>query len=260
LNGKEVPIETAPQEVVSLMGVEDSLHPLLAFSYEDLPPERVTHTRPLQITIECMGAKVPMVLIDNRFALNVCPFKIAFTIGLYMETIIPSPLTIRAYDNISRKVMCTFKSPYKIGPTETIVQFHIMDINPNYNLLLGKAWLHPNGATPFSLHQKMKILWKGGIAIVLGDGEILAPICGLEEGVSELQMCGFEFMNMVDYGLKDENYATDLFPYYSHEVITMMKNIGYMLGVGLRKEGKGVVEFPNVKTQVTKEGLGFFKT
>ena len=95
---------------------------------------------------------------------------------------------------------------------------------------------------------------------MLGDGEILAPICGLEEGVSELQMCGFEFMNMVDYGLKDENYATDLFPYYSHEVITMMKNIGYMLGVGLRKEGKGVVEFPNVKTQVTKEGLGFFKT
>ena len=95
---------------------------------------------------------------------------------------------------------------------------------------------------------------------MLGDGEILALICGLEEGVSELQMCGFEFMNMVDYGLKDENYATDLFPYYSHEVITMMKNIGYMLGVGLRKEGKGVVEFPNVKTQVTKEGLGFFKT
>ena len=32
----------------------------------------------------------------------------------------------------------------------------------------------------------MKILWKGGIAIVLGDSEILAPVCGLEEGGSEL--------------------------------------------------------------------------
>ena len=31
LNGKEVPIETTPQEVLSLMGVEGSLHPLLVF-------------------------------------------------------------------------------------------------------------------------------------------------------------------------------------------------------------------------------------
>ena len=47
LNGKEVPIETTPQEVLSLMGVEGSSHPLLAFSDEDLPPEGATHTRPL---------------------------------------------------------------------------------------------------------------------------------------------------------------------------------------------------------------------
>ena len=31
LNGKEVPIETTPQEVLSLMGVKDSSHLLLAF-------------------------------------------------------------------------------------------------------------------------------------------------------------------------------------------------------------------------------------
>jgi len=65
LNGEEVPIDTTPQEVLSLMGVEGSSHPLLAFSNEDLPLEGATHIRPLQITIECMGAKVPMVLIDN---------------------------------------------------------------------------------------------------------------------------------------------------------------------------------------------------
>ena len=121
--------------------------------------------------------------------------------------------------------------PTRLGQ-ETIVQFHVMDITPNYNLLLGRAWLHPNGAIPFSLHQKMKIPWKGGIAIVLGDGEILASVCGLDEGGSELQMSGFEFVNMADYGLMDEKHATDLFPYYSHEVITMMnvKNIFYVIG------------------------------
>ena len=39
----------------------------------------------------------------------------------------------------------------------------------------------------------------------------------------------------------------------------MMKNRGYMPGMGLGKGGKGVVEFPNFKTQLTKEGLGFFE-
>ena len=159
-NGKEVPIETTPQEILSLMGVKGSSHPLIAFSNEDLPPEGATHTRPLQITIEFIGAKVPMVLIDNGFTLNVCVFRTAFTVGLDMETIIPSPLTVRAYENTSRKVMGTFKAPCKIGPMETIVEFHVMDITPNYNILLGRAWLHPNGTIPSSLHQKMKIPWK----------------------------------------------------------------------------------------------------
>ncbi|KAK9997219.1 hypothetical protein SO802_021905 [Lithocarpus litseifolius] len=80
-----------------------------------------------------------MVLINDGSALNVCPFRTALTIGLDMETIIPSPLIVRAYDNTSRKVMGTFKAPCKIGPMETIVEFHVMDITPNYNLILGRA-------------------------------------------------------------------------------------------------------------------------
>ena len=69
--------------------------------------------------------------------------------------------------------MRTLKAPCKIGPLETIVEFHVMDIILNYKLLLGRAWLHPIGAIPSSLHQKMKIPWKGGIVVVIGDGEIL---------------------------------------------------------------------------------------
>jgi len=158
LNGKEVLIETTPQEVLSLIGVEAPFHPLLAFSDEDLPPKGATHTRPLQITTECMGAKVPVVLIDNGFALNVCLLRTALIISLDMETIIPSLLTIGAYDNTSRKVMGAFKAPCKIGPLETFVEFHVMDITLNYNLFFGRAWLHLIGAIPSSLHQKMKIL------------------------------------------------------------------------------------------------------
>ena len=91
------------------MGVETPTHPLLAFSNKELPLEGAIHTRPLQITIKCMGAKVSMVLIDSGSTLIVCFFRSTLTIGLDVETIIPSPLTIRAYDNTSRKVIGTSK-------------------------------------------------------------------------------------------------------------------------------------------------------
>ena len=61
-------------------------------------------------------------------------------------------------------------------------------------------------------------------------------------------MSGFEFVNMIDYGLKDEKYTTNLLSCCSHEVIAMMKKMGYMLGMGLGKEGIRVAEFPNFKT------------
>ena len=86
-----------------------------------------------------MGAKVPMVLIDSGSALNVCPFRTSLIVGLEMETIIPYPFIRRAYDNTSGKVMGTFKAPCKIGPIKTIVEFHVMDITPNYKLLLGRT-------------------------------------------------------------------------------------------------------------------------
>jgi len=121
LNGKEVPIKATPQEVLSLMGVEALSHPSLIFTDEELHPKGATHTRPLQITIECIGAKVPMALIGNGSAMNVCPFRTALIIGLDVETIIPSPSTVREYDNTSWKVIGTFKTPCKIGALETIM-------------------------------------------------------------------------------------------------------------------------------------------
>lgn len=86
-----------------------------------------------------MRAKVLMVLVDNGSTLNVCPFKISLKISPNTDTCVPSPLIVKAYDNGSMRVMSTFKVACKICTINLPIEFHLIDIGPNYNLLLGRA-------------------------------------------------------------------------------------------------------------------------
>ena len=91
---------TSPEEVLSIMGVENT-GAVITFIDKDLPPDGVRHNRDLYITVECLNAKVPRVLVDNGSTLNVCPLKIAITLGIKEGQLSPSSLTIRAYDKES---------------------------------------------------------------------------------------------------------------------------------------------------------------
>lgn len=71
-----------------------------------------------------MRAKVLMVLVDNGSALNVCPFKISLKISPNTDTCVPSPITIKAYDNGSMRVTRTFKVACKICPVNLTMEFH----------------------------------------------------------------------------------------------------------------------------------------
>ena len=86
-----------------------------------------------------MRAKILMVLVDNGSALNVCPFKISLKISPNTDTCVPSPLIVKAYDNGSMRVLRTFKVACKICTINLNMEFHLMDIGPIYNLLLGRA-------------------------------------------------------------------------------------------------------------------------
>ena len=53
----------------------------IVFSEDDLPPEGSDHTRPLHISVGCLGHRIPSVLLDNGSALNVCPLATAIALG-----------------------------------------------------------------------------------------------------------------------------------------------------------------------------------
>ena len=56
----------------------------IVFSNDDLPLEGSDHTRPLYITVGCLGHRVPSILLDNGSALNICPLATAIALVIHI--------------------------------------------------------------------------------------------------------------------------------------------------------------------------------
>ena len=76
---KEVPMTTSPEEVLSIIRVENTGVVITSID-KDLPPDGARHNQALYITVKCLNAKVPRVLVDNGSALNVFPLKTTTTL------------------------------------------------------------------------------------------------------------------------------------------------------------------------------------
>lgn len=78
-----------------------------------------------------------------------------------------------------------------------------MDINPSYNCLLGRPWIHDAGAVTTTLHQKLKFIWNGKLAIVSGEQVLMISqlsafrYIDIEEDVVITQFQRLEIANAV---------------------------------------------------------------
>ncbi|RVW61729.1 hypothetical protein CK203_065624, partial [Vitis vinifera] len=78
--------------------------------------------------------RVSSILLDNGFALNVCPLVTVIALGFSPSDFGPSTQTVRAYNGTQRTV---------IGSRHPLTCF------------LGRPWIHEASAIPSSFHQKV---------------------------------------------------------------------------------------------------------
>ena len=124
----------------------------IVFSDDDLPLEGFDHTRPLYISVGCLGCRVPSIFLDNGSALNVYPLAIAIALGYAPSDFGPSTQTVRVYDSTWREVMGTLEIELLIDPATFVIVFQVLRIPASFNLLLGRPWIHRAEAIPSSLH------------------------------------------------------------------------------------------------------------
>jgi len=122
LNQIQVPTTTTSQDLNAMIG---SINRELTVSYsnKDLTKKGKHHNNPLHITVDAKGKRIPMVLIDDESALNVCPLKTVSCLGLSIEYIVPIDQHVRVYDNNKREVLGTVILELTIGPMIKKVEF-----------------------------------------------------------------------------------------------------------------------------------------
>ena len=115
LNQIQVTTTTTSQNLNAMIG---SINRELTVSYsdKDLTKKGKHHNDPLHITVDSIGKRIPMVLIDDGSVLNVCPLKTASCLGLSIEDFVPTNQHVKAYDNSRREVLETITLELTIGP------------------------------------------------------------------------------------------------------------------------------------------------
>ncbi|XP_050889349.1 uncharacterized protein LOC127094571 [Lathyrus oleraceus] len=171
----------------------------LGFNEAELPSEGNAHNKVLHISVTCTKSFLSRVLVDIGSSLNVLPKSTLSQLQFKGPEMRTNALIIRAFDGSQRQVIGEVDFPICVGPHQFSIIFQVMDINPAYNYLLGRPWIHVAGAVTSTLHQRLKYLIDDKLVIVCGEEDLLVNELSsfryfeTNEGIVEVPLHCLEF-------------------------------------------------------------------
>ena len=183
----------------------------IAFTDEEIPPEGQDSTKALHISIKCKGHIVPRALLDNGSSFNVMPISVLSRLLIDLSDMKKSQMVVRAFDGTKREVPGNIKLPIQVGLCTFYSEFIVMDINPSYNYLLERPWIHMAGVVPSTLHQKVKFVVEESLITVVVEEDMIAtmtvtiPYLEVKEDATECSFRSVEIATATN--TKDESEA-----------------------------------------------------
>ncbi|XP_050890053.1 uncharacterized protein LOC127095399 [Lathyrus oleraceus] len=166
-----VPQEITVNQLETVVSSVNASHGL-GFTDLDLTMDGRNHNKALHLSMECKGDVLSHVLIDTGSSLNVLPKKALAKLDCKGLILRPTDMVVRAFDGSKRFVFGEVELPVKIGPEVFKSVFCVMDVQPAYNCLLGRPWIHATGAVTSTLYQKLKYILDGQVVTVCGEEDI----------------------------------------------------------------------------------------
>ncbi|XP_069152721.1 uncharacterized protein [Solanum lycopersicum] len=175
--------------------------PGINFCDDELPIEGRSHNKALHITVICREKVVNRVLVDEGSGLNIYPLstfrQLRFDLGKWEK----NHANVRAFDGVQRDTLGAVTLAIQMAPVEFSVQFQVLDIDTSYNLLLGRSFIHMDGAVPCTFHQMMKLGWRNEDLVFPGEGSYL----GRQVSIIDEFWRGFcDLLEEIDAVVKEE--------------------------------------------------------
>ncbi|KAK2436375.1 hypothetical protein QL285_021373 [Trifolium repens] len=117
------------------------------------------HLKPLFIRAKVEGVGVNKVLIDGGAAVNLMPLSMLPKIGKYDCDLSAHNIVLSNYEGKTGHSRGAIQVDVDVGSIVRPTLFLVVESKANFNLLLGREWIHGVGAVPSTLHQKL-MLWR----------------------------------------------------------------------------------------------------
>ena len=252
---------TTPKGFIHFLTADKTI--CIVFSDDDLPPKGLDHVRPLFIDVAYSRRRVSSVLLDKGSTLNVCPLVSTIALGFLPTNFGPSSQTVIAYDGTQRTVIGTLSTHVLIRSVRFSILFQVLRIQSSFNMLLGRPLIHEAGVIPSSLHQKLKFIHEGHIIMIQFDRDVVTssePVLHIIHNEDDLHLTRFTFDEVQVVSLEDD--SRDLVPmsfdqHNSTLVLSMMRGMSYMLGLGFVHRQQGPRKFTFIVDHDIPYGLGY---
>jgi hypothetical protein len=125
--------------------------------------------KPLYLKGHIDGKPVSRMLVDGGAAVNLMPYSLFNKLGHGDDELKKTNMILNGFNGEPTEAKGIFSVELTVGNKMLPTAFFIVNVQGNYNVILGRCWIHANCCVPSTLHQCL-IQWDGDdVEIVKAD-------------------------------------------------------------------------------------------
>jgi hypothetical protein len=115
--------------------------------------ESSQHLKPLYIRGHIDGKPISRMLVDGGVAVNLIPYSVFKKLGRKDNELMKTNLTLNDVGGNPMEARGVISMELTVGSKSLVTAFFIIKVQGNYNVILGRDWIHANCCIPSTLHQ-----------------------------------------------------------------------------------------------------------
>jgi hypothetical protein len=118
------------------------------------PKEPVKHLKPLYLKGHINGSSVARMLVDVGVVVNLMPYSVFRKLGLHDDALMKTNMVLNGLEGKEKtEANCVMCMKLIVGSKTLATTFFIAKVQGNYNVILGRDWVHANQCVPSIMHQ-----------------------------------------------------------------------------------------------------------